>query len=181
MYSLRQVYRNPSYVLLSAVVFLLTIGFILLAPNWGLIAQVVQVSGLMAGTKLALSLLLSIQTNMTSLDATFAFAVSLLFGINVSLLVYRIQISKKVNQGSATTSGVGLFAGLLGIGCASCGTVLVSAFVPLVGAGGALTFLPLGGQELLVVAVLLLGFSIWKLSKDIATPATCAVPDLTKN
>jgi len=45
----------------------------------------------------------------------------------------------------------------------------------LVGASGALAFLPLGGSEFGIIGVILLVVSIYIMSKQITNPAVCKI------
>lgn len=173
---LGQVFRKPIYLFLAIFVNILTVVFIVLAPNAKLIFEFISNEGFVAGVALAANLLRSIGENFTTLGAITTILLGALLGINVSLLAYRIRQARKSSAGSVATTGLGFFVGLIGVGCAACGTALLSAILPLAGVAGALAFLPFGGTELQVLAIALLVFSIWRLIKDLASPAVCKIP-----
>jgi hypothetical protein len=101
------------------------------------------------------------------LSAVSTVLTALLFGVNISIVTYYIRKRKMMlKKSGVATSTLGLITGILGIGCASCGSLLVS----LLGLGGALAFLPFGGQELGVIGVLLLLFSAYTLLHSISNP-----------
>jgi len=64
-------------------------------------------------------------------------------------------------------------SGIFGVGCAACGSVIVSSLLLLVGAGGVLTILPFHGAEFGVLGIIFLWFSIYQLSKRIDDPLVC--------
>lgn len=120
----------------------------------------------------------SIETHFTAVSATYTLLIAFLFGLQVALLVYYIQ-KKKTNRVSLTqVSGAslgGLVAGVFGIGCAACGTFILTAVLSLVGAGGLLAWLPFGGEEFGFLGVALLLYSIWLLLQKLETPNVCSV------
>ncbi len=128
-----------------------------------------------------LRLLGGITTSITVLSATLIVIVSLVFGVNIALLLY----SFRRGQQSKLSAGAGTFGGLLtavfGAGCASCGTYLLGATLASLGASGLLSFLPLGGQEFLLGSIVLLTASVVWVSKSIQASKVCAVVPTTNN
>lgn len=172
---LLQVLRKPLTIALTIGMAILTLAFVVLAPNFGLIKQVSVDTGLLSGLQLTLNLLLSIHTNLTAQSIVVTAAIGLLLGLNISLLIYKITQAREFGTGAAATGGIGFFLGLLGVGCAACGTALITTILPFVGIGSALTILPFGGIEIQVVALLLLALSIWLLVRNISKPAVCQI------
>ena len=65
-----------------------------------------------------------------------------------------------------------MIAGLLGVGCAACGSVILTAV--LAGAGSTLLLLlPFGGAELGFLGIVLLLYAIVKMHKEIAKGSVC--------
>jgi len=86
-------------------------------------------------------------------------------------LVKRKDIPKKEGVGAA-----GAFAsGLLGVGCASCGAFLLGSILASFGASGLIALLPLRGEEFSILAIVLLGLSIYWISKSIQSTKIYAV------
>ncbi len=81
---------------------------------------------------------------------------------------------KEVGQGGVATGFLGIASGVLGVGCAACGSFLLTSLT-LVGAGGVLTFLPLGGSEFGIIGVLLLATSVYMTAKQIKNPLVCRI------
>ena len=67
----------------------------------------------------------------------------------------------------------GLVSGIFGIGCASCGTFILTSVLALVGAGGIVSFLPLGGEEFGILGVVLIGYATYWTAKKIEEPLVC--------
>lgn len=85
-----------------------------------------------------------------------------LFGVYVSLFVYKIEKIRKVSK-SGTVGSSGLIAGLFSAGCPTCGSILFG----LLGAPLALLSFPFDGLELKVLSIALLSFSIYSISLNI--------------
>lgn len=176
--ALQKVFRKPVYVILalcvSASVFVLAVWL----PNIRLVAGIVSSPDIPLSSKFEfpLSLLGSIVTNFTPLAASYTIAIAILFGVYVAMVTYFLKRRiKEVGQGGIATGFLGFTSGVLGVGCAACGSFLLSSVLSLVGATGALAFLPLGGSEFGIIGAVLLGFAVYTTAKQIANPSVCPV------
>lgn len=102
------------------------------------------------------------------------FAATILFGINISLLVYRSRkfgfALRSVREGG-TASGAGSIVGIAASACPVCGSTILST----IGIAGGLAAFPLGGLELKVLSLGLLALPIWLIKKDLKKlEADCA-------
>lgn len=171
--------RQPRALLLTgAIAWLIFTGAVWL-PNVSLIMTVLGSSASITDKLVFLGTLYqSIGSNFTVVSATYTILIALLFGVQITLLHYYIRASR---TGRASLSGVsgaglgGLVAGIFGIGCAACGTFILTTVLSLIGAAGLLSFLPLQGEEFGVLGVGLLLYSIWLLLKRIAAPQVCPI------
>ena len=91
--------------------------------------------------------------------------IATLIGINIALVVSKIQYLKNLKSGSAT-SFFGILAGAFASGCPGCAVGFFPAFASVFGISATLASLPFGGIELQLVSVLLLAVSIFLLSND---------------
>jgi len=98
-----------------------------------------------------------------------------LFGLNITFLIYYIKQRQKSGKVYAAklTSVTGLISGLLGVGCAACGSVILTAIVGTAGATAFLVWLPFGGLEFALLSIVLLVFSIVYILKKIDSPLVC--------
>ena len=120
----------------------------------------------------------TISTNFSVLSAVATVVVSLLVGINLSLLIYYIRrrrVAAPLTKTGASVGFLGMVSGFFGIGCAACGSVIVTGFLTSIGALGLLAFLPFHGAEFGMLAILLLSYSLYELCKRIADPLVCPV------
>jgi len=117
--------------------------------------------------------------NTTPISAVMTGLVMLLAGINGSMLVYYLK-RRVARDRAAGLGALGMVLGILGIGCAACGSIILSSLVGIGAAARVVGVLPFGGNELSVVGILLLGYSISQIANKITNPATCVAFDYEK-
>lgn len=174
----KEVFRNRGYVFLTTIVALIFILFAILLPNIPLLFQLLQgINAPLLKAEILFNLLAGIQTNFTPANRIFTFIIAIFFGIYISLFVFFWKRRKKMIAQTRTKTGfIGLVNGMLGVGCASCGSFLLSTIFSTAGAVGIITLLPLKGVEFAILSVVLLSFSIYTLSKNIVNAGLCKVP-----
>ena len=174
--ALQKVFRRPTDTLLALVASLAIFTFAVWLPNIRLIATVVSSADTSFSQKLGIpiSLLGSITTNFTLLSASYTIAIAILFGINLAMIVFFLKRRiTEVRQSGVATGFLGIASGVLGIGCAACGSFLLTSGLSLVGASGILAFLPLAGAEFGILGVILLSTSIYLTAQKIENPLVC--------
>lgn len=175
--AIRIVFSKPSYSLLflfiSAALFFIAV----LTPNFSLISRVWQSENVNFETKakLVFQLLGGIRTNFHFFSAVSTSLSALLFGVNVAMTVFYLKRKRSIKKSFLGTISGGFAAGLMGVGCAICGSLFLSAFLPVLGLGGILSFLPLGGGEFGILGVILLFVSLVIISKQIADENICKI------
>ena len=176
--ALQKVFQKPTYAFLAFILSAMMFAFAAWLPNIRLIVSVVSSSDTSLSQKLGipLSLLGSITTNFTSLSASYTIAIAVLFGVSVAMMVYFLRRKiNEVKQGGIATGFFGVASGVLGIGCAACGSLLLTNGLALIGASGVLAYLPLAGGEFGILGVILLSVSIYLTAKKIQNPAVCKI------
>jgi len=170
-------YDKYRYILLGSFVAFIVFSFSVFLPNFSLVWTVGTSSASFAEKfSFIVSLYGAIQTNFTFISASYTILIALLFGLNIALLAYFIRTrSVGAVQGNAAVGIGGLVSGIFGIGCAACGTFILSAVLGLFGATALLTFLPLRGEEFGILGVLLLGYTAYALLKKMKEPAVCSI------
>ena len=90
-------------------------------------------------------------------------AISVLLGIYASLVFYRLGAARKngIKIGAAGIASVA--AGIVGTGCPMCGSFILGLF----GAPLGLLFFPFKGLELKIFSIIVLGASIFIMSKTL--------------
>jgi hypothetical protein len=180
--ALRQVFSKGSYVLLAAATAIAVFILATWLPNLGLVWQIAISDSVPLTDKLTVlgALIGSIGTNFTMFSAVTAIAIAVLFGVNVAVVIYlfrsRQQGLTQAGPGLAATSVGGLASGLLGIGCAACGTLVLGPALSFMGAGTIIALLPFGGEEFGMLGVGMLGLSLVLSAREIGRPITCQAP-----
>lgn len=177
VHALQKVFRKPAYGVLALVISASVFVFAVWLPNIRLVAGILSSPDVpfLSKIKVPLSLLGSITTNFSILSATYTILIALFFGMYVSMLVYFLR--KRINevgQSSVTTGFLGIVSGVLGVGCAACGSFLLTT-LSLVGASSILSFLPLGGSEFGILGVVLLATAVYITAKKIQSPLVCKI------
>lgn len=161
---LRKVFSKKKYVGIAALVACVVVFFILWLPNLALLKLVILNDnvGILEKFKFVFLSPLILTSNFTTFSALTSILISLLFGINIAMLAYNFNF----RYGSASIGG--MISGLFGVGCVSCGSVLM----PILGISGVALILPLRGQEFNIFAIFMLFLSLYLTSKKI-TQKTC--------
>ena len=94
------------------------------------------------------------------------FGAIILFGVNISLLVYRWRkfgFARRSFSEGGTWGGLGSLFGIAASACPVCGSTLFSA----IGIAGGLAAFPLGGLELKALSFGFLALPLWLIRKDL--------------
>lgn len=168
--NLKIVFSKKRYTFLFLGVAFLFYMVNVLISNYSGIYDFYREFGLYEGSKFFINLGIGFGESIETHSYVSLIVISILIGILISLISFRIkEISLNGNDelNNTKTGILGSFALFLGVlvpGCAACGIGIVSAL----GLGGAfLIFLPFQGLEISILAIGLLGFSIYKTSKDL--------------
>lgn len=98
---------------------------------------------------------------------------SVLSGINIAFVYTYFTTRAKVLMRTNLYSGIGLIFSLLGVGCAACGTALLSTLLGLVGFSSILGFLPYQGLEVGYIGLAILMLATISLAKKVIAPNIC--------
>ena len=99
------------------------------------------------------------------------FGALVLFGVNVSLFVYRWRKFGPPKLKTESGTGLGSLFGIVASACPVCGSTLLSA----IGIAGGLAAFPLGGLELKALSFGFLALPVWLIRKDLKKlEADCA-------
>lgn len=170
--ALKLVFRTPRYFLIAlgvAALFMLLVTTVVYSSA---VIFTLRYSKLIAVPG-NLSQIIWLNNSAGSLAVLFSTAVTV--GVNAALIVFLIK-RRMAPFPAELTSGVGMFLGLIGVGCASCGSVVLSSVLGIGATTSLLTLLPWQGKELGVVALFISGLSAYLACRNIANPPICAVP-----
>lgn len=119
-----------------------------------------------------------ILSNFTGIAALYTSLIALLFGLQITLLTYYVRRARAAASGVGSASAVsvgGVVSGVLGIGCAACGTFVLTSLLAVVGAGGLVAVLPFAGQEFGFLGIGLLLYANYLLLHKLSQPFVCPV------
>ena len=169
--SLRSVILTPAYTLLAVLASFVALGVLVWITNLGLLWSVVVHSSLGIGGKVDFILdgYKSLFTNFEVLPALTILVFVILFGINLALLAFVAKGSIKTAAAGSSKSIVGIVAGVIGAGCAACGTSILAPVLSGVGASASITLTGLIGLAANILGIGLLLFSIYRLGINAAT------------
>lgn len=105
---------------------------------------------------------------------------SVLTGLSIMLLAKYYTLHGKFLVASGGTGIIGAIIGVMGIGCAACGTLALTTVLGLFGLGFVIRFLPLGGSELYYISIAVMAVSIVQMTRLVAKPLVCPIDFNTK-
>lgn len=173
---LRRVFGQWPYVLVAAAMALIFFLIETWLANFGVIRFVFGSPVLHWSDRISV-LIDSVPLFIQSLPPSsqlLAISTAILIGIDSGLVLYYIKRRAQV-EGAAGSSFIGIVISLLGAGCASCGSVLLSSLVGFTISIKIISLLPLRGKEFGLIGIGVLLFSIYTVAHKIAAPQTCAV------
>lgn len=170
------VMRNPLYSGIAiSVAFSLTLIAIWL-PQWSLIYTVItsEAFSVISGTVFLWTLLGSLFSNFTVFSLVTTLVIAVLTGILIALSACSFRQKKREAIAKRAIAGsLGVGSGVLGLGCAACGTLAFSSLASSLGLAGVATLLPLGGKELTLFGIALLVFAINQQLRTLIQTKTC--------
>lgn len=166
--------RQWRYFVLALFVSFLLFLFAVWLPNFSFVREIISSQYFSFPEKISIlaNSLQAFKTNFRPLGQIILVAVSLLFGLNISLFTFYLKRRMGLQKETGMSLG-GIIAGMLGVGCASCGSFILSS---LFGAGlsaALVSFLPLRGQEFGIFSIVILVFSNVSVAKKIHKPLIC--------
>lgn len=175
---LQKVFRKPTYVIIALLISIGMFVFATWLPNIGLIMSIVFSPDMPFSEKLYLpvSLIGSIATNFNLLSASYTVAIAILFGIDLAVVIYYLR--RRIKEAKNIGISVGFFgvlSGVVGMGCAACGSFLLTSGLSLFGASWLLFYLPVVAGEFAIMGVILLIISIYLTARKIKNPAVCKI------
>lgn len=173
---LLRIIKQPKYLLVIMAVATVIIVLAAWLPNLHLVTKTMtsETMTFWQKTNLLTSLLGSLKTNFTPLSRTMTVINAGLAGVQIGLGIYYIRQTARI-QKALGASVFGVMSSMLGVGCASCGSVVLTSLIGFSSATALLGILPLRGQEFsfLGMAILLIGINF--TMRKINSPYECRV------
>lgn len=172
----KQVFGGRRYLIMAVLIAAAVFVFMVLLPNWRLVAIIISSSSvswfeqffIIAGIAGSTGNIFGVYYSV------YIALVSILFGVNSTLLFYYLGRQNRLSHGGGViASAGGLATGILGVGCTACGSIALSPLLALIGAGGVAAFLPLGGKEFSIIGIILLILSVFLIVRKINQSTVC--------
>jgi len=162
----RLVLSAPRYAALTAVAALASLTLFVVSLNVTLVGDVVLGGGLSPAGRLRVltELYPFVGTSFGALQGAALYLVAMLAGVDIAMAAYHFG-EHGLSARSGGTSAVGLVLGVLGAGCAACGSAVLFGLLSLFGLGTSLLVLPLDGVEFALLAAVVLTLSIHWLAE----------------
>lgn len=170
----KKIFSKIRYLLLVIVIALIFYLTNVLIASWKTILSIYSISGFFESLKMFFNLSLGFANTIDLYSYVSLVVISILLGMLFSLIAYRTTMSLKVMDKKSTGifASTGIFLGVLVPGCAACGMGILSAL----GFGViAVNFLPFKGLEISALSILVLGFSIFKITDKISNGNSCSI------
>jgi len=172
--SLQLVFRSPAYIILSVIIALMFLSTSVFISQFGLIIFVwtSDIFSWLEKIKIFWSLSISLKTIFPLDKLILTIVLSLLIGINVATLIFYLK-KRIIAYNAAGTSLLGTITGILGIGCFTCGSVILTSILGYSTAVAFISLLPFKGLEIGITGGLVLLFSIYLLTRRIQQSNLC--------
>ncbi|NCN98730.1 hypothetical protein COU62_02390 [Candidatus Pacearchaeota archaeon CG10_big_fil_rev_8_21_14_0_10_35_219] len=171
----KTVFKKPGYAILTIIIALIFYILNVIIQNYQTLSSFLKNYGLLSGIIYLFNG--SIDFHKSTLLHSYISLVlsSLLIGILISLITFKIKNAKHKSKKTGVLSSVGIFIALLAPGCAACGIGLIA----VLGIGGIfISLLPFKGLEISVLAIIIIGFAIFKISKDLTICEVCTIQQM---
>ncbi len=174
------VFAHPAYVFIACLVGATVFTVAVWLPNLSLVGTVLasDTATTIEKVQLLVSLYGSIATNFAIVSALYTVLIAVLFGVYSALIVYYIRTMRTTSNDAVSVSALGIggvISGFFGIGCAACGTFILTSLFAFGGASTFLALLPLGGQEFGFLGVGLLAYALYSLLKKLNQSPVCSI------
>lgn len=170
---MKTVFKKPAYLLLSTLTAFLILALSIWLPNLSFVKNVLLSEDFLYSQKINILIISlgALKTNFTPASRTLTIVSALLSGINFSLLIFYF---KRLKNAKIFGSGLGgTISTVLGSGCASCGSVILTSLFGVTTTVSLIYTLPLRGNEFSLAGITILVLSIFLLTKKINKPISC--------
>ena len=168
---LKTVFRRPGNVATAAVFAFIGLFAAIWITNLPLLGEVLFGDAFPFASRLEIlaTSFGAIESNFHVFSRTVTILIVTLFGVNTAMALHYLKGRFALDR-SAGTGFVGTVFGMLGVGCASCGSIIASSVLGTAVVG----ILPFRGLEFGLIGILILSFSIYLTAKRISEPEVCA-------
>lgn len=174
---LRLVLSQPAYAAVAVVAAWVSLTTFVVSQNLELFGALIVGGSLSLADRLVLlrEQYPFLGTTYGTLEGVALLLVAALVGANLALLSYHVR-EHDLSAAGGGGSAVGVALGVLGAGCAACGSALLAGVLSLVGGSGLVLALPLEGLEVSLLALVVLGLSTYWVADGMRGGAVAGCP-----
>ncbi len=174
--SLKTIFAKRQYKSIVVLCFVFSYSLFALVPSLQTIRTLFSFPGFtfLQKIKFLFTSVISFTVSYPAFSVFLSFVLAILLSLSVATSVY---IYRR-NYGSKRSALSGIIGGLgsaFGAGCFACGNIALGFVFAGIGGGALLARLPLKGLEVDILAVLLLGFSLWYNLRLVEKNGVCEV------
>ena len=163
---LKEVFSKKKYVFIATIITFLFYSLNIVLSSWEVFSEFSSDKSFFGTIKLFLFLFFRAGGIKDISSSISLILISILLGILVSLILYRIKMNIPIEKKISFFGGAGIFLAAFVPGCVACGIGLI----PVLGlSAGILYSLPFKGLELSILSILILSFAIFKITKNFYT------------
>lgn len=171
--SLQEVYKNRSNIIITIVIGILFAFIISFIQNVG---QVIQIYSYQASftSKIVLifAVLVNLYTdNLSLFNLCTHLLLIVLLSINITVAIFYFKKRGLVVGQSGTI--ISTIFGIFGTGCLACGGLVITSLVSTLGIVSGLTLLAILAPWFIILAIIILVYSIYKTLEKIGVPFVC--------
>lgn len=170
----KKVFSNWKYIALSVFIALTFYSLNVFIKSYNSLISFYGKLGLFGSIKLFFNFFVGFKETTLTSSFISLILITIIFGILFSLIAYKTKMITSVSGKTGIFTTIGIFLGALVPGCPSCGVGLLSLFGV---SAAALSFLPYNGLELSILAIGILSFSTFKITKDIKKGIVCKIDE----
>ncbi len=157
------IFSNWKYVTIMIFMSILFYSSNVLVSSWKNLAGIYPTFGFFETLRFFFTLWAGFKSTIILHSFISLIIISILFGVLASLIFYKLSFNTLINKKLGFLGSIGIFLAVFAPGCAVCGIGLAS----VLGIGaGFLSFLPYEGLELSIASIVILSFSIIKITND---------------
>jgi len=113
-------------------------------------------------------------SSMETLNQITTIVISILMALNLSIMSEYLKSTKSLRKAQGS-SFFGMIFAIFGVGCSSCGSVLLTSIIGIGSVHSLMAFFPFGGIEIHIISIGLLLFSLSSMDKAIMSPLGCKI------
>lgn len=173
---MKEIYKNKLNLLVGLTFAGAVLLVLIILPNYQIVINSILSPKYSLGLKLKLwqGLAGGFFTNYTGWGRLALGVLAVLSGVNVMIFIYYLRNKYRLLKMTGLNL-LGIAAGMLGIGCASCGSIVITSLLGLGLSGAIISRLPLNGNEIMISGMaIMLGSTIY-LWRQVGKPMSCAL------